>query len=116
MGFAVDAGLLDEEAAIHHDDRHVVSNVIGSSEMKIEIGPPVELASRDTVLVASDGVFDNLHVGETVEYIRKGRLTDAADRLATYARSRMKGREQTKPSKPDDLTLIAIGQRGGSGS
>ena len=82
--------LLDEEDAIHHDDRHVVSNVIGSSEMKIEIGTSVELAPRDTVLVASDGVFDNLHVAETVEYIRKGRLTDAADRLATYARSRMK--------------------------
>lgn len=106
VGFAVEAGMLDEGDAIHHDDRHVVSNVIGSLEMKIEIGPPVELAPRDTVMVASDGVFDNLHVAETVEHVRKGRLVDVAARLATSARSRMKGWEQTQPSKPDDLTFI----------
>ena len=106
VGFAIEAGLLDEQDAMHHEDRHLVSNVIGSAEMKIEIGSSIKLAPRDTILVASDGVSDNLHVAETVECIRKRSLTHAANRLAAHARSRMKGNEQTQPSKPDDLTFI----------
>jgi serine/threonine protein phosphatase PrpC len=106
VGFAVEAGMLDEKDAIHHEDRHVVSNVIGSSEMKIEIGSPVKLALCDTVLVASDGLFDNLHVPEIVETIRKGKLMKAAGKLIEAARRRMAGSAETKPSKPDDLTFI----------
>jgi serine/threonine protein phosphatase PrpC len=74
--------------------------------MKIEIGPSVLLAPRDTVLLASDGVFDNLHMAEAIECVRKGTLEDAAGRLATSAKNRMNGDERTQPSKPDDLTFI----------
>ncbi|MFH1919693.1 MAG: protein phosphatase 2C domain-containing protein [Planctomycetota bacterium] len=74
VGFAVEAGLLDQGEAMYHEDRHLVSNVIGSVEMKIEIGPTLRMAARDSVLLASDGLFDNLHVEEIVERLRKGPL------------------------------------------
>ena len=32
-GFAVEAGFLDEREALHHKDRHLVSNFIGSTDM-----------------------------------------------------------------------------------
>ena len=34
----------------------------------IDVGPPVRLAARDTLVVASDGLCDNLLVEEIVEY------------------------------------------------
>ena len=67
IGYAVEAGLMEEEEAIHHEARHVISNVIGSDQMRIEMGPPTELAPRDTLLLASDGLFDNLFPDEIVE-------------------------------------------------
>jgi serine/threonine protein phosphatase PrpC len=106
VGFAVEAGLLDEQEAMFHHDRHVVSNVVGCPKMKIELGPALRLAPRDTVLLASDGLFDNLHVEEIVERMRKGSLESATLRLLHDSRRRMNTPEENQPSKPDDLTFV----------
>ena len=107
IGYAVEAGLMDEEDAIHHEARHVISNVIGSDQMRIEIGPPIEMAPRDTLLLASDGLFDNLLPDEIVETVRSGPLEDAVSALIETAQQRMANQGGSAPSKPDDLTVIA---------
>jgi len=106
VGFAFESGLLDEREALHHEDRHLVSNVLGARDMRIEIGPVLRLAARDTVLLASDGLSDNLSQGEIAERARKAPLDEAARRLAVDARRRMTAPMVGDPSKPDDLTLI----------
>jgi serine/threonine protein phosphatase PrpC len=106
-GFAVEAGLLDEDEAVQHDQRHVLFNVIGSSTMRVEVGPALQLAVRDTVLLASDGLFDNLYIDEIVDTIRSGPLVAAADRLVERVQARMHGVETAgQPCKPDDLTVV----------
>lgn len=109
-GFAVEAGLLDEDEAVHHDQRHIIFNVIGAPDMRVEIGPPVELAVRDTVLLATDGLLDNLFMDEIVDTIRIGPLPAAADRLVELAGERMSG-AGAGPSKPDDLTVVLFRPR-----
>lgn len=106
VGYAVEAGLLCEKEALHHEDRHLVSNILGSPDMRIEIGSPILLRPRDTVLIASDGLFDNMHLSEIVEVIRKGPLDKAVARLAETCRQRMKQPEEGVPSKEDDLTIL----------
>jgi serine/threonine protein phosphatase PrpC len=106
-GFAVEAGLLDEDEAVQHDQRHVLFNVVGSPDMRVEVGPALQLAARDTVLLASDGLFDNLFIDEIVAAIRSGPLTAAADRLVERVQARMQGEEAAhRPCKPDDLTIV----------
>jgi len=106
-GFAVEAGLLDEDEAVQHDQRHVLFNVIGSSDMRVEVGPALQLAVRDTVLLASDGLFDNLYTDEIVDTIRSGPLATAADRLVERVQARMLSKGVAdQPCKPDDLTVI----------
>jgi serine/threonine protein phosphatase PrpC len=107
IGYAVEAGLMEEEDAIHHEARHVISNVIGSDEMRIEIGPSIEMAARDTLLLASDGLLDNLLPNEIVEFIRSGPLEVAVGAMVVEAQQRMAGQNGSGPSKPDDLTVIA---------
>ena len=106
VGYAVASGLLDEKDAIYHEERHVISNVIGSMDMRIDVGSAFELAPRDTLLVASDGLSDNLHTPEIVERIRKGPLERATEALAHEARERMRLGREDAPSKPDDLTFL----------
>ena len=105
-GLAVEAGFLDQREALHHEERHLVSNFLGTPDMRIDMGGAVTLRPRDTVLIASDGLMDNVHAEETIERIRKGPLARAADNLVSLARRRMAGDATTQPSKPDDLSLI----------
>lgn len=106
VGYAVEAGLLDEQEALHHADRHFVTNTVGSSEMRIEVGSPLQLAIRDTLVLGSDGLFDNLYPDEIIERIRKGPLERAAERLAQGSLARMRCHSSAVPSKADDLTFI----------
>lgn len=107
-GFAVEAGFLDEREALHHADRHLVSNFVGNSDMTIDVGAAIELAPRDTVVLASDGLTDNVHIDEIIEMTRKGPITAAADRLIEKVGRRMAGLTDGQPSKPDDLSLIVF--------
>ncbi len=111
VGYAVEAGLLDRGEALHHEDLHLVSNLLGGQDMRIELGATVSLSPRDTIVIASDGLSDNLHLDEIVELVRKGPLDRAVGKLGALGRSRMETPDEGAPSKPDDLTLIAVRQR-----
>ncbi len=115
-GFAVEAGFLDQRAALLHEERHLVSNFIGTTDMRIDVGATVELRPRDTVLLASDGLMDNVHVDEIIECVRKGSLSDAASSVANLAHRRMHVPRAGQPSKPDDLSLILFRKPGRSGT
>ncbi len=106
VGFAVEAGLLSDAEAIEHEDLHLVSNVVGADDMRIEVGPRRKLAKCDTVLLASDGLFDNLPGEEIVDLVRKGSLSSAADRLRQRVDENMVGERPDQPSKPDDFTFV----------
>lgn len=110
VGYGVAAGLIDPDAALHHDDRHYVSNHLGATDMHIQVGSPLRVASRDTLLLATDGLVDNVRIGEIVELIRKGPLRAAAQALATLCARRMRAPLEDEagdaPRKPDDATFI----------
>ena len=110
-GFAVEAGFLDHRDALHHEERHLVSNFLGTADMRIDIGAGIRLQARDTVLLASDGLMDNVHLDEIIERIRKGPLRDAASKVVGLAKRRMTDTLSAQPSKPDDLSLILFRRR-----
>ncbi len=100
VGYAVEAGFLSEDEAMDHEDRHIVSNLLGAEDMRVEMGSALRLDPRDTVLLASDGLFDNLGVEAIVELVRAGPLEHVARELAAAGSSAM------ARGKPDDLTFI----------
>jgi serine/threonine protein phosphatase PrpC len=108
VGYAIESGMIDEQDAMHHDQRHVVSNLVGSRGMHIEIGPAIQLASRDTILVASDGLFDNLHFVEVIDRSRVGRPLARVNALVNLAGERMNHEDDALPGKPDDLTILML--------
>ncbi len=105
-GHGLEAGLLDQDDAMHHDDRHILCNAVGAEDMRIDLGPPVRLAGRDTILLASDGVLDNLTRDEIIELVRSGPLEQVAQELDTRCATRMSQAAPGEPSKPDDATFI----------
>ena len=111
VGYAVEAGVLDGHAAVHHEDLHIVSNLVGAPDMRIEIGPPLDLAPRDTVVLGSDGLFDNLYLDELVSRVRCGPIDRALEEAARLACRRMREPAGGLPSKPDDLSLVLFRRR-----
>ncbi len=108
VAYGVEAGLLDAAEAMHHEDRHLVSNVVGDAEMRIEIGPSTPLAARDTVILCSDGLIDNLHAAEIARLISKGPFRKAVAGIIEIAYQRMLHPTDDQPSKIDDLTVVAL--------
>lgn len=106
VGFGVEAGLIDEHEALDHEELNVISNVVGSNDMRIEIGPRFPMAARDTLLLASDGLFDNVLPNEIIEIIRKGPVAESMVTIWELAQHRMAGHDDNKPSKPDDFSAI----------
>lgn len=107
---AVEIGMLDAEEAFTHEDSNLLSNCLGSKELKIEIGVFQKLAIRDTVLLASDGLFDNLTQSEIADIIRKGDLMEQVSMLVESAAAKMKlklnGNNTSAIGKPDDLSVV----------
>jgi serine/threonine protein phosphatase PrpC len=106
VGFAMEAGLIDENEALQHNELNLIFNVIGSADMRIEIGSELPIAARDTLLIASDGLTDNVRQEESVQIIRKGSIEKAVIGLTEIAQNRMSTEAPGRPSKPDDFTAI----------
>lgn len=111
VGYGVAAGLIDPETALDRDDRHYLSNHLGTGDMRIEIGSALALASRDTGLLASDGLLDNLTPDEINRTIRSGPLDAAAAQLAAVCAERMPASGVERPGKPDDVTFVLFRRR-----
>ena len=105
-GFAVEAGFLDKREALHHEERHLLSNVVGTNDMRIDIGPAVQLRPRDTVLLASDGLTDNIQIDDVIDIMRKGPMAKSMESMIRLAHHRMINESKLQPSKPDDLSII----------
>lgn len=110
--YAVEAGLLTEREAIRHEDRPLVTNLVGSAEMRVDVGPTVALAPRDSLLLASDAAADNLVPEELADTVRTGDVESAVERARDAARARMLRGGPHGPGHPDDLTLLVFRPRG----
>lgn len=115
VGYAEAAGALTEAEALAHPERHFVASGLGVEGMTMQVGPREALRPRDTVLLASDGLTDNLFEHEIVERLCKGPLMDGVANLAALARARMAepmaGPGGFPIGKPDDLTIVALRRR-----
>ncbi len=105
---AVANGMLDSEEAFDHEDQNVITNCIGTRDMKIEVGIFQPTSERDTLVLASDGLFDNLTHQEIAELIRIGDLQEQTGLLVQTAKERM----MTEAGKPDDLSVICFRNHG----
>ncbi len=106
VAYAVEAGVLREGEALHHEERHFVSNLMGAEGFRLDMSGRLVMALRDTLLIASDGLIDNLTSDEIVDIARRGPIQRAVERLASLATHRMGNSESAQPSKPDDLTVL----------
>lgn len=59
-GFKVAAGILDQEKSLEEPDRNIVFSLLGDEFIRIQSTSSFEFKKGQTVLIGSDGLFDNL--------------------------------------------------------
>ncbi|MBT8151947.1 MAG: protein phosphatase 2C domain-containing protein [Gammaproteobacteria bacterium] len=101
VGYGIEAGLLHTDAALDHDERHVVLSLVGTSDMRVEIGAPLPLKRFDTLLLCSDGLTDNVGLLDIVELLRKGPI----DKIIVALQEKATRNMALGNGHPDDLTL-----------
>ena len=102
IGYAQICGALNEKQAMMHPERNLISNYIGCNDMHINVGPIIELAPNDTIILSSDALSDNLYEEEICEFIRKGPLLDGIKELIVQCNLNM--REPT--ARPIDVATL----------
>lgn len=110
IGYAVICGAINAEKAMCHPERNLISNYVGCTDMHINIGPVIELAPQDTLILSSDGLSDNLYEDEICEYIRKGPLLEGVNEMISQCQKNMLQPLHDRRCHPDDLTLISFRQ------
>ncbi len=105
-GLEVAAGRMTLDEARAHDERHLLVNALGSEQVGWETDGPVPFAARDTLVLATDGLFDNLSDDEIVDLVRKGALDDDVRTLVEHNHARMFEDHGPWPAKPDDVVLL----------
>jgi serine/threonine protein phosphatase PrpC len=106
VGYAQASGLLPAGDALVHEERHLVDSMLGLDGMRVDLGERRSFATRDTLIAATDGVFDNLSIPEIVEAIRLGPLLLAGQSLLDHVQHRMVSGDDGGASKPDDTAFI----------
>lgn len=91
---------------------NVVTNMIGDISPRLDVGSSVKLAPNDTVILGSDGLFDNVSVSEICEKTKDLALDELAAFIHDEAKQRMSlaSAEEGAKFKADDMSFIVFKQ------
>lgn len=103
VGHAVEAGLLSQEESLDHNERYVVNNLMGDETLRIEACSKFKLSKNDTVIVGSDGIFDNLSHEELSSILSKKNFNSKFKELSEYC---LKRDESWR--KDDDVSFLLL--------
>ena len=108
VGYGLMCGAFDEEHAMKHPQRNLIYNYIGCDDNHISIGPVLELAANDTLILSSDALPDNIYNEEICKFICKEPLLDGIKKLVKQCNLNMEMQLHDRCCHPDDFTLISF--------
>jgi len=104
VGYSIEAGVLEQEASLDEDERHIVNNLIGDTSIRIEATSGVKMKKGHTILLGSDGLFDNLSHDSLNEIVMNGSFDKCFDDLVKKCIER----DKNTWKKDDDISFVLI--------
>lgn len=103
VGYAVEAGIMSQEEGLDHSDRYLVNNLIGDEQIRIEVASKVTLKKGYSVIVGSDGLFDNFSHETITDLVGKGPFEEGFSKLCKMCKER-----GDNWRKDDDVSFLVI--------
>lgn len=104
IGYKVEAGLIDQSMSLDEPQRNLVSNLVGDDAIRIESTTRMDLKKGHTILIGTDGLFDNIPHTELSEYISKGIFEEGIQKLT----AKCDIQDEADWKKDDDISFIVI--------
>lgn len=102
VGFATEAGFIEEKEAKDHEQSHVILNSLGFSDSRMESSFKLAIQKEDICFLCSDGLTDLLTTEEIVKCLRHSNFETGIMDLYQMAMDL-----RVKENHFDDLTFIA---------
>lgn len=101
-GLKVEAGVTTQEESLVDPERHIVNSFLGDDFVKINSTTNFELKKGHTVLLGTDGLFDNISHQELCEMVSLGNFEESFNKLVKFCESR----DKEKWLKEDDIAFV----------
>ena len=101
-GLKVEAGITSQEDSLVDPERHFVNSFLGDEFVKINSTTSFELKKGHTVLLGTDGLFDNISHLELGEMASLGNFDESFEKLTNFC----KKRDEEKWLKDDDIAFV----------
>lgn len=103
VGYGVEAGLLDKKEALDDPDRHIVNHLLGDEVLRFEASSSIDFKKGYSLLVGTDGLFDNFHHDALLKIIGGGNFEESFEKLCQGFDS-----EAEEMRKDDDISFFFI--------
>lgn len=104
VGYLIQSGSMAQEESLDDPNRHFVSNLIGDEAIRTEVISNIEIKKGNTIIVGSDGLFDNLSHEELADMMAGGNFEKSFDTLV----KRCLERNDENWRKEDDISFIVL--------
>lgn len=99
--YRVEAGIIEQEESLDDPDRHIVTNFLGDKIFRFESTSKIELKRGYTIIVGTDGLFDNISHQEIVNSYKEMSFENFSKSLI----NRCKIQAPDYWRKPDDIAF-----------
>jgi serine/threonine protein phosphatase PrpC len=104
VGYRIEAGVLPQDESLDHPERHSVNNLIGDSSIRIEVASKMSVKKGHTILVGSDGLFDNLSHQELSDIAARGSFEKSFEQLRELCLKQ----DPKYWKKDDDISFVLV--------
>jgi PPM family protein phosphatase len=108
VGFAVASGFMSEFEAMGHARSHEVDNFLGEIDHFVDFNSNLSLATGATLLVGSDGLFDNYLSKDLIKTIKRGPLAGIAQGLTENFFQQGSHPDPQRNFKFDDFSFVLL--------
>jgi len=104
VGYLIQGGSINQEESLDDPNRHFVSNLIGDESIRIESTSKTEIKKGNTLIVGSDGLFDNISHDELTQILTQGPFDKSFETLVEICNKR----DPELWRKDDDISFIIL--------
>lgn len=104
VGYQIKAGSLDQEESLDDPERHYVMNLMGDESVRIDSSSKISMKKGHTVLIGTDGIFDNISHGALKEIVAKGNFEKSFEDISNLCSTQ----DESTWKKDDDIAFLLI--------
>lgn len=102
VGYGVHGGYIDQEESLDDPERHLVNHLMGDEILRFEASSKIPFKKGHTLLLGSDGLFDNVEHQKLLDIVGGGSFEDAFDNLKQLCTNTEDWR------KDDDISFFIV--------